>query len=58
MITDKQFLKSMIPHHAGAILMCNKARIQDAEIIDLCKQITTSQQSEIDQMKAILDRLK
>ena len=24
-ITDRQFLRSMIPHHAGAILMCEKA---------------------------------
>lgn len=31
-ISDKQFLRSMIPHHAGAILMCEQASIQDAEI--------------------------
>ena len=24
-ITDRQFLRSMIPHHAGAILMCQNA---------------------------------
>ena len=24
-ITDRQFLRSMIPHHAGAILMCEEA---------------------------------
>lgn len=56
-IFDRQFLKSMIPHHAGAILMCEKASIHDAEIKELCKTIISSQQSEIDQMKAILDRL-
>jgi uncharacterized protein (DUF305 family) len=52
-ISDRQFLRSMIPHHAGAILMCEKADIQDAEIRGLCQNITLSQQSEIDQMKAI-----
>lgn len=56
-ISDRQFLKSMIPHHAGAILMCQRAPIHDAEIIDLCRQIISSQQSEIDRMKATLSRL-
>jgi uncharacterized protein (DUF305 family) len=56
-ITDKQFLRSMIPHHAGAILMCEHAGIQDPEIKDLCKNIISSQQAEIDQMKAKLNEL-
>src|SRR5688572_17264160 len=51
-ISDKQFLRSMIPHHGGAILMCEHAAIQDAEIQGLCQNILSSQQSEIDQMKA------
>ena len=54
-VSDKQFLKSMIPHHASAILMCEKADIQDLEIKELCKSIISSQQEEIDQMK---DKLK
>jgi len=56
-ISDKQFLKSMIPHHAGAILMCEKASIHDREIKDLCRQIISSQRREIDQMKAKLNEL-
>ena len=56
-VGDKQFLRSMIPHHAGAILMCEQANIQDAEIKDLCKTIISSQQQEIDQMKAKLAEL-
>lgn len=56
-ISDKQFLRSMIPHHAGAILMCQHAPIEDQEIKTLCKGIITSQQTEIDQMKAKLDQL-
>jgi uncharacterized protein (DUF305 family) len=47
----------MIPHHAGAILMCGKAPIQDAEIKAPCQNIIDGQQTEIDQMKAILSRL-
>lgn len=56
-ISDEQFLKSMIPHHASALLMCEESEIQDPEIRELCKNIKTSQQAEIDQMKEILRRL-
>ena len=56
-IGDRQFLRSMIPHHAGAILMCQQAPIQDPEIKKLCGEIISSQQTEIDQMKAKLDEL-
>jgi len=57
-VSDKQFLKSMIPHHASAILMCTKANLQDAEIKDLCQSIISSQQQEIDQMKTKLQELE
>ncbi len=56
-IGDKSFLTSMIPHHAGAILMCERAPIQDAEIKKLCSEIVSSQQREIDQMKSMFARL-
>lgn len=56
-ISDKQFLRSMIPHHGGAILMCEQASIVDPEIEELCGTIISGQQTEIDQMKAILQRL-
>ena len=53
-VGDVQFLKSMIPHHAGAVLMCGEAPIEDAVIRDLCKSIIASQREEIAQMKALL----
>lgn len=56
-INDKEFVRSMIPHHSGAILMCNEASISDSELKNLCAQIVESQQKEIDQMKQILKRL-
>jgi uncharacterized protein (DUF305 family) len=56
-IGDRQFLRSMIPHHAGAILMCQQASIHDQEIRTLCNNIISGQQAEIDQMKTILSRL-
>ena len=57
-IIDRQFLRSMIPHHAGAILMCEKAPIRAPDIKDLCAAIVSSQQSEIDQMKGKLTELE
>ena len=57
-VSDRQFLKSMIPHHASAILMCEKANIQDPEIKVLCASILSGQQAEIDQMKARLAELE
>lgn len=53
-IHDKEFLKSMIPHHAAALLMCKEAKLQDPEIKELCKNISTSQLAEINFMKAKL----
>jgi hypothetical protein len=56
LIGDGQFLRSMIPHHGGAILMCEEAPIEDARITDLCRQILASQQQEIALMKTLLER--
>jgi uncharacterized protein (DUF305 family) len=55
-VGDQQFLRSMIPHHSGAILMCERAAISDPELKGLCKTIIKSQADEIRQMKAILAR--
>jgi len=57
-VSNRQFLKSMIPHHAGAILMCEESDITDPEIKALCEEIRASQQREIDQMKAKLKELE
>ena len=56
-IGDHEFLRSMIPHHSGAVLMCTKAPIRDPEISALCGRIIKSQREEIDQMKQILARI-
>lgn len=56
-VTDGQFLRSMIPHHAGAILMCEKSPAQAPQIKELCKTIVSSQQSEISQMKTMLEQV-
>ena len=56
LVGNSQFLRSMIPHHAGAILMCKQANISDPEIKSLCQEIVSSQRREIEEMQAILAR--
>ncbi len=57
LVGDDQFLRSMIPHHSGAILMCEEATLADQEIRKLCGEIIQAQKDEIAQMKRIMDRL-
>ena len=56
-VGNEMFLKSMIPHHSGAITVCEEADISDPEIIELCENIVRVQEKEITQMKEILERL-
>jgi uncharacterized protein (DUF305 family) len=55
-VGNGQFLRSMIPHHSSAILMCQEADITDPEIITPFEQIIETQREQIAQMKAILER--
>ena len=56
-IGDKELIRGMIPHHSGAILMCEQASLTDPEVVALCGEIVEAQEREISQMQAILDRL-
>lgn len=58
LVGDRQFLRSMIPHHSGAILMCAQADLSDPELEQLCQGIIENQEQEIDQMRSILERLE
>ena len=53
-IGDTSFLRSMIPHHSGAILMCEQATLRDPEVKALCGNIIKSQRDEIARMEAML----
>ena len=56
-IGDTAFLRSMIPHHSGAILMCREAKLADPELKTLCEAIIGAQREEISQMESIRSRL-
>lgn len=57
LIGDDQFLRSMIPHHAGAILMCERATLEDPSLKQLCGTIIDGQRQEIAEMTARLKGL-
>lgn len=46
-VGDAQFVRSMIPHHSGAILMCREAKLSDPELVQLCRDIIAAQDREI-----------
>lgn len=57
-VGDSEFLRAMIPHHSGAILMCEEASLSDSEIQELYGRIVEAQKREIAQMETILARLR
>lgn len=56
-IGDVQYMKAMIPHHSSAIMVSKNANLKDPEVIKLSEGIIASQEKEIAEMKAILDRM-
>lgn len=56
-VGDEQFLRSMIPHHSGAIPMCQESSLDDAAVQELCGRIVQNQRQEIQEMEALLDRV-
>nr|WP_082534897.1 DUF305 domain-containing protein [Nonomuraea pusilla] len=56
---DEKFVQMMIAHHEGAIEMARTERAQgaDAGAKKLADAIESAQQAEVEQMRAILDRL-
>lgn len=57
-ISDIQYMRAMIPHHSSAIMTSRHAQLHDAETKALAKQIIESQEREIAQMKALIQRLE
>lgn len=57
-VGDTQFLKSMIPHHAGAILMVEEAELSDPDVKKLGEEIIQTQLEEIRVMKEKIKELE
>lgn len=56
-VTDAQYMRAMIPHHSSAIMTSRDADLKDPQLKKLSLSIISSQEKEIKQMKAILERL-
>lgn len=57
-IGDLLWLKAMIPHHSIAILTSERAAIKDPEVKQLATDIIEAQRKEIEEMKAMINRLE
>src|SRR5215211_8388901 len=53
--SDRRFIDAMVPHHQGAIAMAEVAlkNAEHAEIKDLSRNIVSTQQAEIEELKSI-----
>ncbi len=57
-VGDVLWMKAMIPHHSIAILTSGRADIQDPEVKKLANDIIKAQKREIEEMKAMIQRLE
>lgn len=59
-VNDKEFLKSMIPHHSSGVLMAKKIlkRTKNEEIKKLAENIIKTQEQEINKMNKLNKLLK
>lgn len=57
-ITDIQYMRGMIPHHSSAIMTSKHATLKDPETQKLARGIIESQEREIAEMKALIQRLE
>lgn len=57
-VGDILWMKAMIPHHSIAILTSERADIQDPEVKRLADDIIEAQKKEIEEMKAMINRLQ
>ena len=57
-VGDVLWMKAMIPHHSIAILTSERADIQDSEVRKLANDIIEAQKKEIEEMKAMIERLQ
>ena len=54
-VGDRMFLRSMIPHHAAAILVCQQSSLTNPRIEELCVEIVQTQKEEICIMKELME---
>lgn len=56
-VGDRQFVRAMITHHAAAVQMCNESSLSDPQVLQLCRDIISSQERQIAEMKTMLQTI-
>jgi FlaA1/EpsC-like NDP-sugar epimerase len=54
-VSDRSYMKAMIPHHSIAILTSERANISDVRVRELADRIIEAQRREIKEMEWLLD---
>lgn len=57
-VSDKEYMRTMIPHHSSAILTSEKATLTNPEVLELAEEIIKTQKAEIAEMKEKLKNKK
>lgn len=57
-VGDVAWMEGMIPHHSIAILTSKNANITDPQVKELADSIIQAQEAEIDEMKALIEKLE
>ena len=57
-ISDRNYMKAMIPHHSSAILTSKNTHLLNPEVRKLADSIIASQEREIRQMEGLLLKMK
>ena len=57
-IGEVQYMKAMIPHHCSAVMTSKHVDLKDPEVRALAASIVQSQEEEIKEMKAIINRIQ
>lgn len=57
-ISDVQYMKAMTPHHSSAIVTSRHADLKDPEVRKLAEGIIKFQETEIKEMKRLLEKIE
>lgn len=58
LIKDVAYMKAMIPHHSSAIMVSQKATLENPETKKLAEDIIAAQKREIALMKSLIDKIE
>ena len=56
-ISDREYMKGMIPHHSSAIMTSKNASLHNPKVRELARQIIESQEREITEMRTLLKEI-